>query len=105
MGLLSCTTYVDLALLRSIHALRNESELATNVTVGEQGGWLDGVARLVLWFAALCFRSSLLSFWLLVNSHFWTTVHQLSLSTTIQQLDGPGTETRPICRGSRRYYL
>jgi hypothetical protein len=79
-GLPSHTLYVNLALLRSIHALENESELATNVTVGEQGGWLDGVARLVLWFVALCFRSSLLSFWLLVGSYFRPTVHQLSLS-------------------------
>ena len=87
-GLLSCTEYVNMALLRSIHALENESELAINVAVGEQGGWLDGVVRLVLWFFVLCFRSSLLLFW------FWPTrsFGQLSTNshshTTIQQLGG-----------------
>ena len=56
------------------------------------------------------YQSSLLSFWLLVDSHFWTIVQRLSLSYNYPvtwRLSSPnsGTASRPICRGSRRYHV
>lgn len=87
----SALTYAvcEIALLRSIHALKNESELATNVTGGEQGGWLDGVLWLVLWCGILCFHSSLLSFCLWLTLTFGRLSTNPHSQTTVQQLGDP----------------